>query len=187
MIKSEWIELIRAAVGLPSGDGPELERFDRVIALAALAEARKIALEAPLATLGSRPLDSRIFWRRNGTLWTGTLMLPADFLRLSALRVQGWDTSIFEVCMPGSEEYWQRLSPYPEIAGSPSSPRVYFLNGQGCNSLEIHSAASGDSSLAEAAYIPEPSWESGLLPDSSAPRLIPAVAAAISSLMNISN
>lgn len=183
MTREEWLERIRAASGLPAGEGEELNRFDRIIEAVALDEARRIAMEASPGELTPKPISGSISWRLCGSRWIGSLPLPQDWLRICCLRLHGWKKSVREVSMSGDEEYWRRWSAFGELAGSTDAPRIYLAEGADMPSLEIHCGSSPDDTVAEGLYISRPAWEDGLLPEYLAPALILRASATVRAMI----
>ncbi len=91
----------------------------------------RLLREASMEMLGSGiPIEAEVTARLMPCrLYAAEVSLPDDFVRLTAVRLVGWERGIGQVIMPGDAGWECQWSPEPGIAGSPSRPRAYLDAG----------------------------------------------------------
>lgn len=141
------------------GIRPEQEvRFDSLIADTLLETAARLCSTASLETVREfGVLDAPPVWhlRETGD-YIGICALPEDFLRLAALRIEGWRGTLHKATTPEERAYALRSARWEALSGSPERPAAYLVPENGRLQLEIHSSRMPDPTIESALYIAAP-------------------------------
>lgn len=110
--------------------------------------ARRVLLSAPLHAVPPAKSFAGAPLSEHGD-GTGSVELPADFLRLARLRMEGWQRPVLLPITDDVPEYALQSNPY--LRGGPAKPVAALVRGG--TALEFYSV-SGPATIAEALYIP---------------------------------
>lgn len=123
---------------------------------------------------------------------TGTIALPADFLRLVSLRLSSWQQDVRQLTEPASNE--GRMQACGWTRGTPQKPRAmlgatvvldgvtrrlleYYTAGKAANAgTDTDTTETYDHTIERLAYVPVPSEDNGYLVAGLTDRCIPIVA-----------
>ncbi len=162
--------LARMAADLAAmrGLGEEtLPQLEALLAFTAEGVARKVLAEALAEDPdGSFPDCSRSM---RGSLFrlpespdVGQVPLPEDFMHLLCFRMEGWSVGVTRLIGPSDPDYALCKSEWPEVAGTPQTPRCYRVRTAGGDRLEFHSAPP-EARCLEAVYLAAPTLRQGSL------------------------
>lgn len=116
-----------------------------------------------------QPFNGRVEWTRPD-IASGTVRLPADFLRLVAFLMSDWAVAATSTITPGAKEYMRQNSPHAGVRGNPDRPVCALAaDGEG-RALEFYSCLSTDAAIVQALYIPAPAIASDGTIDIAPPR-----------------
>lgn len=112
--------------------------------------------EAPLPLLGAgAPLKERIVWHRRHEKWWGSILLPADFVRMLVFEMTGWSRAA-RFIQPDSPLYPFQHSPYSGVGGCPERPVAVVVPSAFGPQLEFFSCHCCREQVAQARYLPLP-------------------------------
>lgn len=165
----EFVEAVRAMSGLAASEGGEVgwaesekKRFDRTIAQIGIEEATAMLLDLPIGALEPTEDECEVKWEENlEKEYVGTYTLPGKCLRVVGVRCGEGALICVPILEPNRPGYWQRLSIFREISGTPDMPRLYLLPGRHVNHLELHCVERPDTGWVS--YVPIPEWKEGKL------------------------
>lgn len=123
--------------------------------------ATQALLEAPLDRLSPdedfSALPSEVEWLADGA---GRILLPADFLRLVALRMSDWRRTLTAVTDTGSAMWRRQSSPFKLLRGTTRQPVCGVVPLPAGRALEFHSCRSESASVETGLYLPHPGPDS---------------------------
>lgn len=112
--------------------------------------------EAPLPLLGAgAPLRESIVWHRRHEKWWGSILLPADFVRMLVFEMTGWSRAA-RFIQPDSPLYPFQHSPYSGVGGCPERPVAVVVPSAFGPQLEFFSCRCCREQVAQARYLPLP-------------------------------
>ncbi|MDE6410055.1 MAG: hypothetical protein K2K81_07425 [Muribaculaceae bacterium] len=179
----EMVKDVRVAIDMNRGDAPLLMEgdtdtltLDEIIYAKLLDAVRLVEMEAPIALLesghdfgpvlpGINPghgVDSPLLQHKQesslfiGDDGKGFIILPEDFMRLIAFRMNDWKRTVFEAISESDPRYALQSSRWKGICGNPEKPVVAVVRRSEGLVLEFYSCRSRDATVAQAAYLPYP-------------------------------
>lgn len=147
------------------GDSDALS-LDEIIDSSLLRSARVLGKKAPvhlidngvslLGTDSDGKSTLSISWRSAVGIGMGSILLPADFMRMLVFRMSDWDLPA-DIITDDDPLYAMQQSRYPGIRGCPQRPIGVVVNHVGHYSFEFYSCTAGESVFVrEAYYLREP-------------------------------
>lgn len=139
------IDLLTREVALRLGEGPpDPRQCGPASTLRDSVEA--LAPDAAAEVVGAMPaewLDTAIplpLSHTSGHDGSGRLLLPDDFMRLVAFRMEGWRRSVTETISPDSPTYRLQRQPVEALRGSDSRPVCALVREEGGLWLEYYAS-----------------------------------------------
>lgn len=120
--------------------------------------ARRVESAAPVELLeAGHNFGDAVYWNETPRMeGTGWILLPADFMRLTAFRMSDWERTLYGAITPADPLYARQSSRYGGIRGNPQKPVAAIVSRQEGKALEFYSCRSRDAYAATATYRPYP-------------------------------
>ena len=139
---------------------------------------RFVDIQCPLRYLGAGtafPNASKVItWESQAGYGPGSVVLPADFLRLICFKMSDWDHPVFVPIEETDPLYAVQRSRFGGVRGNPQKPVCAIVNRSSGLTLEFYScAADSNAAVSMASYVPIPTVSSGAIEISDL--LVPAV------------
>ncbi len=132
--------------------------LDEIIRSKIEESAKRVESVAPVEMLHTaHDFSKKPFW---GTLNSGWVMLPDDFMRLVAFRMSDWERTVRHAISVTSPEYEMQSSRFKGIRGNPQKPVCAVVIRPEGKSLEFYSCKSNDACVTQALYLPYPHLDS---------------------------
>lgn len=141
---------------LESGDIDTLT-LDGIVRSKVLEAVRRVETVAPVRLLdGGHNFGEAVYW---GTMGSGWVLLPDDFMRLLLFRMDDWERPVYEAITPSDPEYALQSSRFKGLRGTAQKPVcALVMRGEG-KTLEFYSCKSEEAAVTEAVYLPYPSLD----------------------------
>lgn len=91
-----------------------------------------------------------------GTLGSGWILLPDDFMRLISFRMSDWERTVYTAISVDDPLYAKQSSRFKGIRGNVQKPVCAIVNRPEGKALEYYSCNSDDAYVAQALYLPYP-------------------------------
>ena len=124
---------------------------------------RRVELAAPLFMLEEgHQLREAIKWEPlpshgAGKDWAfGRVLLPDDFMRLTAFRMSDWERTVHEAIGAEDPLYQRQSSRYKGVRGNPQAPVVAIVSRPAGKTLEFYSCRSEEAYMTIGNYLPYP-------------------------------
>lgn len=119
--------------------------------------ARQVEATAPLELLDMRSALEEgvsVLWgpEAEGT-WAGSVLLPPDFFRLGALRMDDWEETVRSLLDTSSKEYHAQWSRFSGLRGTPQKPRAAVVEEAAGKRLEFWSCLTRGAEVARLDYV----------------------------------
>lgn len=146
---------------LPAAMRGEGETLVGAIGMLAGDCAAQALLEVPLGRLSPAedlsPLPQEVEWLEGGA---GRILLPADFLRLAALRMSDWRRPLTAVTDTETPLWRRQSSPFRLLRGTARQPVCGLVSLPAGRALEFHSCRSESARVETGLYLPHPGPDS---------------------------
>lgn len=153
---------VKVAIDMNRGDTPlflegdsDTLTLDELI-FAKLADAvRMVEMEAPLSMLesGHDLGDESLFIGDDGK---GFIILPNDFMRLTAFRMSDWKRTVFEAISETNPMYSLQSSRWKGICGNPEKPVCALVRRSEGKVLEFYSCKDVRATMTQGSYVALP-------------------------------
>ncbi len=100
-----------------------------------------------------RNFGDAIYW---GDMGSGWVLLPDDFMRLVAFRMDDWSRAVYHAIGADTPEYAQLCSRFKGIRGTPQRPVCALSIRPEGRVLEFYSCKGEEARVSEAVYLPYP-------------------------------
>ncbi len=130
--------------------------LDDIIRSKVVEAVRRVEVAAPVHLLeeGHDFSDAGVYW---GSLESGHVLLPGDFMRLIAFRMSDWERTVYGAISADDPEYARQSSRFKGVRGTPQKPVCAIVNRAEGKALEFYSCRSEDAYVERASYLPWPS------------------------------
>ncbi len=128
---------------------------DQVIRSKIVEAVRRVHSAAPLHLIdgGYSFASQPFFW---GTLESGWMILPEDFMRFVAFRMSDWERRVTDAITPADSDYELQSSRFKGIRGTAQRPVCAIVIRPEGHVLEFYSCRTKNATVAEAMYLPLP-------------------------------
>lgn len=138
---------------LDTGDIDTLS-LDEIIRSKILEAIQRVHLSAPSHLLeGGHNFGDAVYW---GTLESGWLLLPDDFMRLVVFEMNDWDQAVYQAISTDDAEYEKQRSRFKGLRGTSQRPVCALAVRPEGRVLEFYSCKSEEAQVSRAIYIPYP-------------------------------
>lgn len=138
---------------ITSGDIETLS-LDDIIRSKIVDAVRRVEMAAPARFLEEgHDFGDAVYW---GSMESGWVLLPDDFMRLIAFRMSDWERTVYEAIGPDDPQYARQSSRYKGIRGNAQKPVCAIVNRPEGKALEFYSCKSEDAYVVRASYVPYP-------------------------------
>lgn len=115
---------------------------------------RRVETTAPVQYLEEgHDFGDAVYW---GTLESGWVLLPDDFMRLIAFKMSDWERTVYAAISVDDPLYQKQSSRYKGIRGNVQKPVCAIVNRAEGKALEFYSCNSEDAYVSRASYLPYP-------------------------------
>ncbi len=115
---------------------------------------RRVEQSAPVYYLeAGHNFGDSVYWETGGS---GFVLLPDDFMRLTAFRMSDWERTCYGAIGVEDPVYELQSSRYPGIRGNVQKPVCALVHRAEGKALEFYSCMSEDAYVKRATYIPYP-------------------------------
>lgn len=138
---------------LDTGDIDTLS-LDEIIRSKILEAIQRVHLSAPSHLLeGGHNFGDAVYW---GTLESGWVLLPDDFMRLVVFEMTDWDQAVYQAISTDDAEYEKQRSRFKGLRGTSQRPVCALAVRPEGRVLEFYSCKSEEAQVSRAIYIPYP-------------------------------
>ncbi len=138
---------------LDTGDIDTLS-LDEIIRSKILEAIQRVHLSAPSHLLeGGHNFGDAVYW---GTLESGWVLLPDDFMRLVVFEMNDWDQAVYQAISTDDAEYEKQRSRFKGLRGTSQRPVCALAVRPEGRVLEFYSCKSEEAQVSRAIYIPYP-------------------------------
>lgn len=138
---------------LDTGDIDTLS-LDEIIRSKILEAIQRVHLSAPSHLLeGGHNFGDAVYW---GTLESGWVLLPDDFMRLVVFEMDDWDQAVYQAISTDDAEYEKQRSRFKGLRGTSQRPVCALAVRPEGRVLEFYSCKSEEAQVSRAIYIPYP-------------------------------
>ena len=115
---------------------------------------RRVETTAPVYLLEEGHIfGDAVHW---GSLESGWVLLPDDFMRLIAFRMSDWERTVYAAISVDDPLYAKQSSRFKGIRGNVQKPVCAIVNRAEGKALEFYSCNSEDAYVSRGSYIPYP-------------------------------
>ena len=115
---------------------------------------RRVETTAPIHFLEEgHNFGDAVFW---GDLESGWVLLPDDFMRLIAFRMNDWERTVYAAISADDPTYAKQSSRFKGIRGNPQKPVCAIVNRPEGKVLEFYSCKDTNAFVATGLYLPYP-------------------------------
>lgn len=109
----------------------------------------RLIMDSPSDRLGvGEPIEEVATMRKMPCgLFAGEVALPEDFLRLVAVKMEGWKRNVAQAICSSDMEWNRQWSAEAGIAGCPDAPRAYLVCEENAMKLRLMGSEEGIGSL----------------------------------------
>lgn len=138
---------------LDTGDIDTLS-LDEIIRSKILEAIQRVHLSAPSHLLeGGHNFGDAVYW---GTLESGWVLLPDDFMRLVVFEMNDWEQAVYQAISTDDAEYEKQRSRFKGLRGTSQRPVCALAVRPEGRVLEFYSCKSEEAQVSRAIYIPYP-------------------------------
>lgn len=138
---------------LDTGDIDTLS-LDEIIRSKILEAIQRVHLSAPSHLLeGGHNFGDAVYW---GTLESGWVLLPDDFMRLVVFEMDDWEQAVYQAISTDDVEYEKQRSRFKGLRGTSQRPVCALAVRPEGRVLEFYSCKSEGAQVSRAIYIPYP-------------------------------
>ncbi len=117
---------------------------------------RETLCEASILDVGAgKPLCEPIAWHWVTEKWWGSIVLPADFLRILSFQMKGWSRPARFIA-PDSRQYALQHSAFSGVGGCPERPVAVVVPSAMGPCLQFFSCRCSADTVLQASYLPMP-------------------------------
>ena len=128
--------------------------LDEIIRSKIVEGVRRVEIEAPTHLLEEgHTFGDAVFWGEHESGW---VLLPDDFMRLIAFRMNDWERTVYSAISVDDDEYAKQSSRYKGIRGNIQQPVCAIVTRQEGKALEFYSCKDKTAQVVRASYIPYP-------------------------------
>lgn len=115
---------------------------------------RRVETAAPVHLLeAGHNFGDAVYW---ADLESGWVLLPEDFMRLTAFRMSDWERTVYAAISADDPLYAKQSSRYKGIRGNVQKPVCAIVNRAEGKALEFYSCKSKEAYVSHASYLPYP-------------------------------
>ncbi len=138
---------------LDTGDIDTLS-LDEIIRSKILEAIQRVHLSTPSHLLeGGHNFGDAVYW---GTLESGWVLLPDDFMRLVVFEMDDWEQAVYQAISTDDAEYEKQRSRFKGLRGTSQRPVCALAVRPEGRVLEFYSCKSKEAQVSRAIYIPYP-------------------------------
>lgn len=130
--------------------------FDEIIESKIVEAVRRVHSTAPVHLLdgGHSFVDEvAVYWKEQESGW---VLLPEDFMRFVAFKMDDWQQAVFTCMSTEDAEYHMQSSPFKGVRGTAQKPKCFIVMRPEGRALEFYSSKSTNAKIAQAVYLPYP-------------------------------
>jgi hypothetical protein len=129
--------------------------LDDIIMSKVVEAVRRVHSDAPVHLLdgGYSFGDAVVYWKQEGCGW---VLLPEDFMRFVAFKMDGWQQAVFACLTTDDYEYKMQASKFKGIRGTAQNPKCFITVRPEGRAMEFYSSKSNKAKITQAIYIPYP-------------------------------